>query len=106
MSTKTENETLKAAFEGVHGVFLVTNNWEKGTDEFKQAAAAVRAAKEAGVKHLIWSTLPDVDAISGGKFNVPHFTGKARIDRIVSEAGFMYHTFVIPGTGSLDADWH
>ena len=37
-----------------------------GTDEFKQATAAVRAAKDAGLKHLIWSTLPDVEAISGG----------------------------------------
>src|SRR5437870_2881993 len=91
-------ETLKAAFEGAHGVFLVTNFWEQGTDELKQATAAVRAAKDAGVKHLIWSTLPDVEAISGGKLHVPHFTGKAKVDRIVKEAGFPYHTFVIaPG---------
>jgi uncharacterized protein YbjT (DUF2867 family) len=89
-------ETLKAAFEGAYGVFLVTNNWEKGTNEFKQATSAVHAAKEVGVKHLIWSTLPDVEAISGGKFNVPHFTGKAKVDRIVKEAGFANHTFVIP----------
>jgi uncharacterized protein YbjT (DUF2867 family) len=88
-------ETLKAAFEGAHGVFLVTNNWEKGTDELKQATAAVRAAKDAGVKHFIWSTLPDVEAISGGKLHVPHFTGKAKSDRIVKEAGFAHHTFVI-----------
>jgi uncharacterized protein YbjT (DUF2867 family) len=88
-------ETLKAAFEGAHGVFLVTNFWEKGTDEIKQATAAIRAAKEAGVKHFVWSTLPDVEAISGGKFHVPHFTGKARADRIVKEAGFAHHTFVI-----------
>jgi uncharacterized protein YbjT (DUF2867 family) len=93
-------ETLKAAFEGAHGVFLVTNftalaNWEEGTDELKQATAAVRAAKDAGVKHFIWSTLPDVEAISGGKFHLPHFTGKAKIDRIVKEAGFAHHTFVI-----------
>jgi uncharacterized protein YbjT (DUF2867 family) len=88
-------ETLKAAFEGAHGVFLVTNFWEQGTDELKQATAAVRAAKDAGVKHFIWSTLPDVAAISGGKFHVPHFTGKAKIDRIVKEAGFANHTFVI-----------
>jgi len=40
-------ETLKAAFEGAHGVFLVTNNWKEGTDELKQATAAVRAAKDA-----------------------------------------------------------
>ena len=88
-------ETLNAAFEEAHGVFLVTNFWEKGTDELKQATAAVRAAKDAGVKHFIWSTLPNVAAISGGKFHVPHFTGKAKIDRIVQEAGFAHHTFVI-----------
>ena len=46
-------ETLKAAFEGAHGVFLVTNFREKGTDEFKQATAAVRAAKDAGVQHFV-----------------------------------------------------
>src|ERR1700674_4404793 len=39
-------ETLKAAFEGAHGVFLVTNFWAYGgADEFKQATAAIRAAK-------------------------------------------------------------
>ena len=89
------SETLHAAFEGAHGVFLVTNFWEQGTNELKQATAAVRAARDAGVKHFIWSTLPDVEAISGGKFHVPHFTGKAKIDRIVKEAGFANHTFVI-----------
>src|ERR1700686_4228351 len=88
-------ETLKVTFAGAHGVFLVTNFWEPGTDEIKQATAAVQAAKAAGVKHFVWSTLPDVEAISGGKLHVPHFTGKARIDRIVKEAGFAHHTFVI-----------
>src|ERR1700741_4681236 len=88
-------ETLTAAFEGAHGVFLVTNVWEQGANEVEQATAAVRAAKDAGVKHFVWSTLPDVEAISGGKFRVPHFTGKAKVDRIVKEAGFANHTFVI-----------
>jgi uncharacterized protein YbjT (DUF2867 family) len=88
-------ETLKVAFNGAHGVFLVTNFWEEGSDEIKQATAAVRAAKDAGVKHFIWSTLPNVEAISGGKFNVPHFTGKARTDAVVAGAGFTNHTFVI-----------
>jgi hypothetical protein len=37
--------------------------------------------------------VPDVDAISGGKLDVPHFTGKAKIDRIVKKAGFAHHTF-------------
>src|SRR5260370_24667017 len=73
-------ETLKAAFKGVHGVFLVTNFQEAGADELKQATAAVHAARDAGVNHLIWSTLPDVEQISGGRFHVPHFTANARRD--------------------------
>ena len=39
--------------------------------------------------------MPDVEAISGGKFNVPHFTGKAKIDRVVKDGGFENYTFVI-----------
>src|ERR1700722_804769 len=50
-------ETLKAAFAGAHGVFLVTNPREPGADEYQQADAAVQAAKAAGVQPFIWSTL-------------------------------------------------
>src|ERR1700750_2170337 len=53
------SEKLRAAFAGVHGVFAVTNAWEAGRDESKQALAAVNAAKDAGVRHFIWSTLPN-----------------------------------------------
>src|SRR5438132_5657567 len=88
-------DTLNAAFEGAHGVFLVTASSLEGTDEFAQGTAAVRAAKAEGVKHFIWSTLPDVKAISGGKFHVPHFTSKAKVDSIVKDAGFANHTFAI-----------
>jgi len=88
-------ETLQAAFAGAYGVFLVTNAWEAGRAESTQALAAVSAAKDAGVRHFIWSTLPNVEAISGGAIAVPHFTDKAKVERIVREAGFAYHTFVI-----------
>jgi len=88
-------ETLKGALQGAYGVFLVTNFWEEGTDEIKQATAAVRAAEDAAVKHFIWSTLPNVEVIGGGEFSVPHFTGKAKVDRIVAAGGFVNHTFVI-----------
>jgi uncharacterized protein YbjT (DUF2867 family) len=88
-------ETLKAAFAGAHGVFVVTNAWEAGRDESRQARAAVNAAKDAGVQHFIWSTLPDVETISGGAIDVPHFTDKANVERVVREAAFAYHTFVI-----------
>jgi uncharacterized protein YbjT (DUF2867 family) len=89
-------DTLRAAFQGAHGVFAVTNFWSEGTNERKQAAAAIAAAKDAGVSHFIWSTLPDVEAISRGAFTVPHFTDKAHVDPIVEAAGFAHHTFVVP----------
>ena len=89
-------EALSTALEGAYGVFLVTNFWQEGVDEIKQATAAVEAAKAAGVDHLIWSTLPNVEAISGGRFNLPQFTGKAKVDPIVKAASFPLHTFVVP----------
>jgi uncharacterized protein YbjT (DUF2867 family) len=88
-------ETLEAAFAGAYGVFLVTNAWEARHDEARQAINAIEAAKQAGVQHLIWSTLPNVSAISEDKIHVPHFTTKARVERVVREAGFAHHTFVI-----------
>ena len=57
-------------------------------------ANAVNAARSAGVKHLIWSTLPDVETISGGRLKVPHFTMKAHVDAVVGSAGFERYTFV------------
>lgn len=88
-------ETLKDAFTGAYGAFIVTNAWEAGANELNQARAAVQAAKDAGVQHVIWSTLPNVETISRGRISVPHFTDKAKVEQIVKDAAFTYHTFVI-----------
>ena len=53
-------ETLKAAFAGVHGVFLVTNSWEAQDDEPKQALAAVNAAKEDRKSTRLNSSHPSI----------------------------------------------
>lgn len=89
----TDLASLTEAFKNAHGVFVVTNFWE-GADEMAQGKLAIQAAKNAGVNHFIWSTLPDVEKISQGKFDVPHFTGKAKVDELVKEAGFDNFTFV------------
>lgn len=85
--------SLKEAFKNAYGVFVVTNFWE-GADEIAQGTNAIEAAKAAGVQHFVWSTLPNVEAISNAAFEVPHFTGKARVDELVKSAGFKYSTFV------------
>ncbi len=91
-----DEQSLLEALKGVYGVFVVTNFWQEGTDEMAQAKAAIDAAQSAGVEHFVWSSLPDVEAISKGKWKVPHFTNKARIDPIVRSAEFPLHTIVQP----------
>ena len=91
----TRPETLAGALDGAYGVFVVTNFWEPGTNEIAEAGAVIEAAKTAGVQHFVWSTLPDVEVISGGKYHVPHFTDKAKVDALVKAAGFPHHTFVV-----------
>ena len=88
--------TLFEALQGSYGLFAVTNFWDRATrmGEFEQGRNLVRAAKEAGIQHFIWSTLPDYHALSGGKLTVPHFTSKAQVDAEVNMAGFPYYTFV------------
>src|SRR5450432_291160 len=88
-------QSLKDAFKNAYGVFVVTNFWE-GTDEIAQGKNAVDASKAAGIKHFVWSTLPDVESISNGELDVPHFTKKAKVDDLVRRAGFKYYTFVQP----------
>ncbi|MCB9304862.1 MAG: NmrA/HSCARG family protein [Lewinellaceae bacterium] len=91
----TDLDSLTAAFKDAHGVFVVTNFWE-GADEVAQGKTAIQAAKNANVDHFIWSTLPNVEEISQRKFEVPHFTGKAKVDELVKNAGFAHYTFVQP----------
>jgi uncharacterized protein YbjT (DUF2867 family) len=89
--------SLRSALKGSHGAFVVTNAWDpaQGPREAEIATAAVQAARAAGVEQLIWSTLPDVEKLTGGRLKVAHFTEKARVDAVVKAAGFARHTFVM-----------
>jgi uncharacterized protein YbjT (DUF2867 family) len=88
--------SLRLPFEGAYDAFVVTNFWDAAQmhHETDIGATAARAAHSAGVKHLVWSTLPDCDRISGGRFKVAHYTDKARVDAVVETAGFPRYTFV------------
>jgi uncharacterized protein YbjT (DUF2867 family) len=82
-------ESLKKAFAGAYGVYVVTNFWEhfSGEKEKAQAKDAADAAKANGVKHVIWSTLEDTRNLMKPddkrmpmlqeKYRVPHFDAKA-----------------------------
>lgn len=44
---------------------------------------AKAAAATTTLKHYIWSTLPNGSKISGGKYVIPHFEAKNRIDEYI-----------------------
>ena len=66
--------TLRSALEGAHGAFVVTNFWDPAQmqRETEIGMATVQAASAAGIKHLVWSTLPDSEKLTGGEFQVRH----------------------------------
>jgi len=91
--------SLERAFAGAYGAFCVTFFWDHFSPEkeLAQAAAMARAAKQAGLSHVIWSTFEDtrerVPLADGrmptlmGKYKVPHFDAKGEANRLFTEAG-------------------
>lgn len=113
-------ESLAKAFQGAYGAYCVTFFWahfspEKELAEAKSMAAA---AKQAGVKHVIWSTLEDTrkwvpledDRMPTlmGKYKVPHFDAKGEANAYFTDLGvpttflltsFYWDNFIFFGMG-------
>ena len=102
-----EADSLTSAFAGAHGAFCVTNFWEHFSPEkeLAQAAALARAAREAGVAHVIWSTLEDTRRFVPldddrmptlmGRYKVPHFDAKGEANALFVDSGVpttLFHT--------------
>ncbi|HUG54581.1 MAG TPA: NmrA/HSCARG family protein [Vicinamibacteria bacterium] len=91
--------SLERAFAGAYGAFCVTFFWAHFSPEkeLAHAEAMARAAKAAGLAHVIWSTLEDtrqwVPVGDGrmptlmGRYNVPHFDAKGEANRIFTDLG-------------------
>ena len=115
-----DDESLKRAFDGAYGAFCITFFWEHMSPEkeFAEATAMAKAAKHAGVDHVIWSTLEDTRQwvpLSDnrmptlmGKYKVPHFDAKGEADHVFTELGvpttflltsFYWENFIYFGMG-------
>jgi uncharacterized protein YbjT (DUF2867 family) len=89
--------SVKRAVEGAHGVYAVTNFWEHFSAEREQTQARniAQAAKSAGTKHVIWSTLEDTRLrvpLSDSRmptlqqrYKVPHFDAKGEADALFKD---------------------
>ena len=112
--------SVNKAFEGAYGAYCVTFFWAQFSPEKEQAEAATmaQAAKHAGLKHVIWSTLEDTRKwipLSDnrmptlmGKYKCPHFDSKGDADHLFSDQGlpvtflltsFYWDNFIYFGMG-------
>ena len=94
-----DRESVARAFAGAYGAFCVTNFWEHFSPDTERAQVQVmaEAAKAAGVRHVVWSTLEDTtkwvpldDARMPTlmeQYKVPHFDAKGQSDHLFSDAG-------------------
>ncbi|HET7212588.1 MAG TPA: NmrA/HSCARG family protein [Terriglobia bacterium] len=113
-------ESLKKLFAGAYGAFCVTFYWAHFSPEkeLAEARSIAEAAKQAGLKHVIWSTLEDTRKwvplddnrmpTLMGKYKVPHFDAKGEADGIFTGMGlpvtllltsFYWDNFIYFGSG-------
>lgn len=104
-----DEASLHVAMAGAYGAYCVTFFWDhfSAEKEIAEAAAMARAARSAGLKHVIWSTLEDSRKwiplsdprmpTLHGKYKVPHFDGKGEANAHFTKAGvpttFFYTSF-------------
>ncbi|MFE9356242.1 NmrA/HSCARG family protein [Streptomyces olivaceoviridis] len=108
-----DEPSVRKAFEGAYGAFLVTNFWAhmSAAKEIEETQVLVRSAKAAGLRHVIWSTLEDTREllpledgrmpVLQEKYNVPHFDAKGEGNQLFRAAGvpttFLNTTFFFQG---------
>jgi uncharacterized protein YbjT (DUF2867 family) len=115
-----DEKSLERAFAGAYGAFCLTNYWEHFSPEkeLAQATNMAKAAKAAGLEHVVWSTLEDTRRwvptsdnrmpTLMGNYKVPHFDAKGEADEVFRREGvpttflltsFYWDNFIYFGAG-------
>lgn len=115
-----EVASLKQAFAGAYGAYCVTFFWAHFSPEkeLAEAKSMAEAAKHAGLRHVIWSTLEDTRKwvpLSDSrmptlkdKYKVPHFDAKGEANHFFTDLGlpvtflltsFYWDNFIYFGMG-------
>ena len=80
-------ESVERALEGCYGVFSVQNFMETGAErEVEQGVHLADAARRAGVKHLVYTSVASANKNTG----LPHFESKWRIEEHIRSIGVPY----------------
>lgn len=85
--------SLRAALEGMWGVFAVQNTWEAGVEgEEEQGKRLARLAREVGVQHFVYASVGSAHKETG----IPHFDNKYRVEKVVRGLGFPSYVILRP----------
>jgi uncharacterized protein YbjT (DUF2867 family) len=88
----TDSDSLARAATGVDTVYAMTTPFEAGiAAEIQQGLALAKAAKAAGVGHLIFGSVASADQDTG----IPHFDSKYAVEKHLASLGVPY-TVVAP----------
>ena len=94
---------MSAALKGAYGFFSLTDYFShpihkvEDITEEKEGKFIADVAKAAGIKHFIYSTLPETKESSGGKYpHVYHFDCKDRVAQYARGLGFETLSLVAP----------
>jgi len=94
-----DSDSLRRAFDGAYGAYCVTFYWAHFSPEkeLQHAHNMARAAHDAEVRHVVWSTLEDTRnwiPLSDDRmptlmehYKVPHFDAKGEADAAFRELG-------------------
>ena len=82
-----DRASIERVLAGVYGVFSVQQFWEVGVEgEVSQGILLADAAKEAGVEHLVYSSVGSAHRETG----IPHFDSKWEVEEHVRASGVPY----------------
>jgi uncharacterized protein YbjT (DUF2867 family) len=78
-----EPSTVRSVFKGVDGVFLLNG---VSTTETHEGLMAVNGARMAGVKRLVYLSVPNLEQAP----HLPHFGSKLSIETVIKASGIFY----------------
>ncbi|HKA35180.1 MAG TPA: NmrA/HSCARG family protein [Thermoanaerobaculia bacterium] len=85
--------SIRKALSGAWGAFAVQNTWEAGVEgEETQGKRFAKAAKDAGVRHFVYTSVASAHRQTG----IPHFDNKFRVEETVRGLGFPSHVILRP----------
>jgi uncharacterized protein YbjT (DUF2867 family) len=79
-----DRASLNSAMKKTYGVFAVLTPFEQGLDaEVQQGKNIADAAKAAGIKHLVYSSVAAAERHTG----IPHFETKRKVEQYIGSLG-------------------